>query len=402
MSEQPQHRPLRAAPVLPPPQIPSSGHAAPVDADQSFTFPVTRHPRDQAGYPTYQPHPYDRYQPNHYQPPPRPGYPPRPHAARQPHLQQPSPWGYGHWSSAPPPPRRPSGLARLLLGLLGGAAALFFALIIVSAALGTPDSSRADAIDHAPAQPSGPGSGQDDPGDAQAVLTDNPLYVQGGLANGQCPAEDLGEAGKEEQTRFYKTLMECLDETWGVPIVAAGFTHAKPGLVVFDSPVTTPCGSASPQDGRTLAFYCPGDAVMYADVPQVREFFGSIDVAYAILIGHEFAHHVQQETGLIGAFEAAVYDDYDQRLNLNRRLELQASCMGGLFLGAIADSFPIDDQRLSQLDRAAGSFGDEPGAPENQRDHGSGESNRAWIFAAFNDNDLAGCNTFVAPATAVD
>ncbi len=382
MSDEPQHRSLRPAPVLLPPQIPGNGHAA-------------------AGYPAYQPHPYDLYQPNYYQPPPQPGYPPQPYAAHRPYQQHPGSWGHGSWPPAPSP-RRSSGVARMLFGLLGGAAALFFALILVSAALGTSESSRADAIDHAPASPSIPDAQQADPSDARAVLTNNSLYAQGGLANGRCPAEDLGEAGKDEQTRFYKTLMDCLDEEWGGPIEAAGFAYARPGLVVFDSPIATPCGSASPQDGRTLAFYCPGDAVMYADAPQVRKFFGDIDVAYAILIGHEFGHHVQQETGLIDAFDAAVYDDYDQRLVLNRRLELQASCMGGLFLGAIADSFPIDDQRLSQLQRAAGSFGDEPGAPANQQDHGSGESNRTWIFAAFNDNDLAGCNTFVAPAAEVD
>ncbi|MGI8888864.1 MAG: neutral zinc metallopeptidase [Nocardioidaceae bacterium] len=293
-------------------------------------------------------------------------------------------------------------MAKLLLGLLGGTSVLFFALIVVSAALGTSDSSRADTIDHAPVQPSGPDAEPVDPSDAEAVLADNPLYGQGGLANGQCPAEDLGDAGKDEQTRFYKALMSCLDDEWGAPIEAAGFAYTEPGLVVFDAPVTTPCGGASPEEGRVLAFYCPGDEVMYADVPQVRKFFGSIDVAYAILIGHEFGHHVQHETGIIDAFDAAVYDAYDQRLILNRRVELQASCMGGLFLGAIADSFPIDDSRLTQLDRAAGSFGDEPGAPDNQRDHGSGEANRAWILDGFNTNDLAVCNTFTAAGDAVD
>ena len=73
--------------------------------------------------------------------------------------------------------------------------------------------------------------------------------------------------------------------------------YKKPGLVVFDSPVDTPCGNASPEDGRTLAFYCPGDEVMYADVPQMRKFFDNIDVAYAIVIGHEFGHHVQARGG---------------------------------------------------------------------------------------------------------
>ncbi len=164
----------------------------------------------------------------------------------------------------------------------------------------------------------------------------------------------------------------------------------------------TPCGSASPEDGRTLAFYCPGDSVMYADVPQMRRFFDNIDVAYAIVIGHEFGHHVQEEVGVLQAYDDLTYDNFDNRLELNRRVELQASCLGGLFLGAIADSFPMDDARLRRLQQVAGSFGDEPGGPGEKRDHGSGASNRQWIFAGYGDNDTRICNTFTAPAREVD
>jgi len=71
-------------------------------------------------------------------------------------------------------------------------------------------------------------------------------------------------------------------------------------------------------------------------------------------------------------------------------------------LGAIAESYPIDDARLGQLGRVAGSFGDEPGGTDDGRDHGSGVSNREWILRGYNDNDLSRCNTFSAPADEVD
>lgn len=286
----------------------------------------------------------------------------------------------------------------MLLGLVLVGAILLFGLVVLGAAFGGSATQRPGGLDHAPAPPS-PGGGSN--GDADA-LTANALYAQGGLANGDCPAEDLGDASRDDQQRFYDALMGCLDQEWGPPVKAAGFGYRTPGLVVFDAPVDTPCGRASPEDGRTLAFYCPGDAVMYADVPQMRRFFGDIDVAYAILIGHEFGHHVQQEVGVLAGYEEAVYEDYDSRLILSRRLELQASCMGGLFLGAVAETFPVDATREQQLEQVAGSFGDQPDAPANQRDHGSGASNRAWIMRAFGDNDIAGCNTFTASATSVD
>jgi predicted metalloprotease len=283
------------------------------------------------------------------------------------------------------------------------AAALFFVLILIGAATQpTGPSARLGNVDHSPVRAENPGAVPVDPGDPEAVVTRNTLYSQGGLANGNCPAKDLGDAGREEQTRFYQALMHCLDDEWRPPVEAAGYSFADPGLVVFDAPINTPCGNAAPEDGRTLAFYCPGDSVMYADVPQMRRFFGSVDVAYAIVIGHEFGHHVQHETGILAAVDQIVHDNFDDRLSLNRRVELQASCMGGLFLGAIADSFPMNDQRLRRLDQVAGSFGDEPGGADDSRDHGSGRSNREWITLGFDHNDLSACDTFTAPAAQVD
>lgn len=313
----------------------------------------------------------------------------------------PAQWAYGGWSP-PPPPRRSGIVARLLLGLVGIGAALFFVLIMLSA-LATPSApGRGDIASHAPAPASDPDATPVDPRNAVAVLERSSLYDQGGLANRNCTAQDLGDASSTEQQRFYQSLMSCLNNEWRRPIRGAGFSYTEPGLVVFDAPVSTPCGSASPQAGRTLAFYCPGDSVMYADVPQMKRFFGDIEVAYAIVIGHEFGHHVQSETGILTAFDDVVYDNFGDRTELSRRVELQASCMGGLFLGAVSSTFPIDEQRLAELQQVAGAFGDELNASPTERDHGSGESNRSWIFTGYNDNDLEACNTFVASTDDVD
>ena len=297
-----------------------------------------------------------------------------------------------------------------MLAIVGIVAAGFFGLVLVHAATTTDTAANGSGhvvtdetrVDHRPAQAENPGATPVDPSDASGVLRRNTLYQQGGLDNGNCPAKNLGDAGRPEQTAFYTALMNCLNDEWRPKVEAAGYAYEEPGLVVFDSPVDTPCGNASPQDGRTLAFYCPGDTVMYADVPQMRKFFDNIDVAYAIVIGHEFGHHVQEEVGILPAYDDLTYDNFDDRLELNRRIELQASCMGGLFLGAVADTFPMDDERLRRLQQVAGSFGDEPGGADDDRDHGSGISNREWIFRGYTDNDTGVCNAFTAPANQVD
>ncbi|MGH3446714.1 MAG: neutral zinc metallopeptidase [Nocardioidaceae bacterium] len=379
MSEEPERRPLPPADLLPPPQPPQHpGLRQPPAAQPQQAWPRSS-------------------------PPPQQAWP-----GPSPYQQQ---CGHAGWS--PPPRKRRSGLAHVLLGLVGAAAALFFALIIFGAAArstGTDGqlakdqtgSSTGAGADHAPADPSNPGATPVDSSDTTAVLHSNTLYEQGGLTNGECPAQPLGSASKATQTRFYKSLMQCLNDEWHPLVTDAGYSYQDPGLVVFNSPVTTPCGNAAPEDGRTLAFYCPGDSVMYADVPQMRRFFGNVDIAYAIVIGHEFGHHVQHETGILAAERQAAYSDDASRLALSRRTELQASCMGGLFLGAISDSFPVDAQRLRQLDQVAGSFGDEPGASPSEQDHGSGSSNHDWITTGFDDNDVAVCNTFNAPKSSVN
>ncbi len=321
----------------------------------------------------------------------------------QPHVNgwpPPAQLTYGGWGA--PPPRRSKALGKVLVAVVGMVGALFFVLIVLGALVQTPVAASGDRVSHVPAPASSPNATPVNPAAAVAVLQRNTLYDQGGLPNRLCRAHDLGAASTAEQTDFYQALMSCLNDEWRGRIRSAGFRYADPGLVVFDSPVTTPCGNASPVSGRTLAFYCPSDAVMYADVPQMRRFFADIDVAYAVVIGHEFGHHVQSETGMLTAYDDTLHRGVADRAELSRRLELQASCMGGLFLGAVADSFPIDDRRLTQLRQVAGSFGDETNAASDERDHGSGESNQSWILTGFDVNDIARCNTFAAKATAVD
>jgi uncharacterized protein len=307
--------------------------------------------------------------------------------------------GYG-WPS-PPPPRRSRGVGSLFVGAIGAVTGLFFLLNVIGSVAHQIVPVQGSIASHAPAPATDPGATPVRPASAVAVLTANTLYAQGGLPNRSCPATDIGQATTEEQTRFYRSLMACLSREWRPPIQGAGYRYAAPDLVVFDSPVATPCGNASPESGRTLAFYCPSDAVMYADVPQMRRFFGDIDVAYAVVIGHEFGHHVQSEAGMLAAYDDILRRAAADRLDLSRRLELQASCMGGLFLGAVAESFPIDSRRLTQLQQVAGAFGDEPGSSPSERDHGAGESNRRWILTGFDRNDIAACNTFRASASAV-
>lgn len=292
----------------------------------------------------------------------------------------------------------------MLLGLIMIVSIVAFGLVLLSAftARGGEDPFVRDAGADVPAAPTNPGARPVESADFQAVLEENTLYAQGGLRRQDCVAADLDDADVSDQQRYYDRLMGCLDAEWGPLIESAGYPYDQPTLVVFDEPITTPCGNAAPRDGRTLAFYCPSDSVLYADAEQMEKFFGDSEMAYAVVIGHEFGHHVQSQVGILLAYDDAAYARFADRNELSRRVELQASCMSGLFLGAVARTYPITEGDFVELRQVSLSFGDEPAAPDDERDHGSGASNQEWILAAFDDNDTARCNTFAAPDDRVD
>jgi predicted metalloprotease len=291
----------------------------------------------------------------------------------------------------------------VLLGLVGLVSAVVFFLVLASAFVGGQESdSFVRDSSGRPADPTDPDAAPVDPDRFREVLQENTVYGQGGLRQRDCVAAPLEDADTDAQQRYYDRLMDCLDTAWEPMISSAGYRYDTPTLVVFDAPISTPCGSAAPEDGRTLAFYCPTDSVLYADAPQMRRFFEDVEMAYAVVIGHEFGHHVQSEVGILLAVDDAVYARFSDRVELSRRVELQASCLSGLFLGAVATTYPISESDYTDLQQVSLSFGDEPGAGAGERDHGSGRSNQAWILAAFDNNDIARCNTFTAPDDAVD
>ncbi len=123
-----------------------------------------------------------------------------------------------------------------------------------------------------------------------------------------------------------------------------GENQPDPGLVVFDKPVNSPCGSFKPLSGRVLAFYCYGNHVMYTDVLQMNKAFGpKEDLAYLMTIAHEYGHHIQGVSGLFYARAVYLQDHPAEKLESSRRNELQASCLGGVFSKSVEKSLSADE-----------------------------------------------------------
>jgi predicted metalloprotease len=345
-----------------------------------------------------------QYPPQYQQPYSQPGpYQPGPYQQGQ--FQQPGQWpppygGPNHFHGFQPQKRR-SGPAKFILLGFFALAFVGITLAVVGAALTSGSGIVADP------EVSGPSivptaTTKPDKGTAEDYLVNSPLYQAGGLGDVDCPAEKLGDGSLTAQKVYYEKLFKCLNDAWRPALGKIGVTKPDPGLVVFDKPVNTPCGSFKPLSGRVLAFYCYGNQVMYTDVLQMNKAFGpKEDLAYLLTIAHEYGHHIQGVTDLFYARAYYLQDHPSQKLESSRRNEVQASCLGGVFSRAVEKSYPFS-KRMKEFEYQAGnSFGESEDTPADERTHGLASTQGFWIMNGYNVGETKACNTFAAPANLV-
>src|SRR5215468_8247368 len=120
------------------------------------------------------------------------------------------------------------------------------------------------------------------------------------------------------------------------------------------------------------------------------------------VIAHEYGHHVQQSVGILTLYDELMRGrSKSGQLEVMRRKELQASCLGSAFLGANKRTFKLTGgEPLAMWRFIVKHVGDEYNK-EKIRDHGSRKSHGYWTTRAFASANPASCNTFAAPANRV-
>ena len=108
--------------------------------------------------------------------------------------------------------------------------------------------------------------------------------------------------------------------------------------------------------------------------------------------------------------------DIDRRNEASRRIELQAQCFAGAFLGAERVTLPMTQQQFDAMIRDVRGRGDERLPPE-KRDHGSGRNYAGWavagwavagwavagwVVAGYEGRRLAVCNTWTVSSSRVN
>lgn len=185
--------------------------------------------------------------------------------------------------------------------------------------------------------------------------------------------------------------------------------YVAPTLTVVDGQTPTQCGTASNAVGP---FYCPPEQGVYIDpdfFQIMRQQFGASagELAQLYIVGHEWGHHIQNITGTMQAHPSKASGPTSDGV----RIELQADCYAGAWLGDLASLKDSNGERFIQTPteaqladavNAAYTVGDDHiqqqsggfVSPE-QFTHGTSEQRQAW-FANGYKNGLGVCDTFAA------
>jgi hypothetical protein len=220
------------------------------------------------------------------------------------------------------------------------------------------------------------------------VLVKNALYRGGPLSPAGCRMPGYSMTSLATVRDFYTDLLRCFNKSWEPAIRAAGFTFQAPKLVVTKGrPTSAPC---TYPDGP--AFYC--DRTIYMDAKADLSVRGVpsdvVKVWMAFAFGHEYAHHLQALTGILAAKyqRGPTLNGVDAALEESRRLELQATCLSGVYFGAERTSIPVTAGWRSAYQWVVSS------GEDRSKDHGSKESRKRWATVGLDTADPSGCNTY--------
>jgi uncharacterized protein len=225
------------------------------------------------------------------------------------------------------------------------------------------------------------------------ALTANKFYRSGELQPTECPERDIQPNDVPAAKRYLTAVFNCLNESWGAHFKRAGLPFSKPRIGFITKPRRY-CGDAW---GNAAATYCRKERrfVFLLDRNVLDD---PSDLFLFDVAAHEYGHHLQNLTGIWRAYDLHPYKGKKELNEQSRRMELQAECLAGVFIGSVWDSLDRteeDWETLLEIDRASG---DEKSKVD---DHGKGRNIAAWLDKGFRAKSPQACNTWSVPASKV-
>ncbi|MEV0195837.1 neutral zinc metallopeptidase [Nonomuraea sp. NPDC050691] len=227
-----------------------------------------------------------------------------------------------------------------------------------------------------------------------ADLTKNKLYGSGALDPSQCAERDIRPNHVPSAKRYLTAVLNCLNTAWGAHFERAGLPFSKARISFITKPRRY-CGHAWGK--YTAATYCDKERrfVMLLD----KDTLGAPEDLFLFqTAAHEYGHHIQYITGMSDAFDRYPYKGKKELNEQIRRYELQAECLGGVFVGSAWESLDRTEDDWDELLDVTRESGDEY---TKAADHGKGRNMAAWLDRGFRAAAPKACNTWVAPASKV-
>jgi predicted metalloprotease len=230
------------------------------------------------------------------------------------------------------------------------------------------------------------------------------LYRVNRLSGYRCRGRQIAPGAPSSFATFLHATTDCLDRSWATAFAETRMPFQRPTRVFWTRPGRSPCGDY-PAPGAA-AFYCPLNDGMYIGVTHAQESAGDLpvryNVTYAREVAHEYAHHVQEQAGILeyGHQARMRAGSLAERNAITRRSELQAQCLAGTFMSAVRPSFPVTSRQWRIALRDSYGRGDDPARPD-ARDHGSRRHYASWLNYAYVRGSPSVCNTWTADASNV-
>jgi uncharacterized protein len=198
----------------------------------------------------------------------------------------------------------------------------------------------------------------------------NPLTVLGLLGGGGGQTVQTAPAGPvtkppadDPNAKFVSQVLRSTEVVWTDVFRSAGKTYQHPRLTLFRGSYPTGCGRG---DAAMGPFYCPADNHVYLDM----SFFDTMTTrlgapgqfAQAYVIGHEVAHHVQNQLGITDKVDAMRQRGSEAQANaLSVRVELQADCFAGIWArrSQAQQGWRLEPGDIESALNAASQIGDE-------------------------------------------
>jgi len=216
------------------------------------------------------------------------------------------------------------------------------------------------------------------------------------------------EANADVECRVGLTR-DSLEDYWAEQAPALGISYVSPNIHLFVDGVDTGCGSATSAVGP---FYCPADQQIYLDTAfydtlrtQFDATAGPLSQLY--VVGHEWGHHIQNLAGTFGTADTSQTGPTSDAV----RVEVQADCYAGAWLGSATETTdadgtrllePITDAQIADALNAASAIGDDRIQEKTQGQvspetwtHGSSEQRQKWFQTGYT-NGAGACDTFAA------